>query len=342
VNRLILILILILGMSAVNAQEITEGRIKLSFFEDLGRFTAYFREDLSEDTYKALFLDEDPRTSYLSILLDNRIYRMGESNEFTTRFSRTTAGAQFVFTSSRLKITQSFSFIRSSGSQLSDGFAMTITIENISESSLNVGLKYLIDTYLGEDEGIHFTVQDDEILLRETEYKTTVPSSWVSPTGKSLESGFQGMLSGSGITVPDRIVFANWKRLDDSSWNFDVNTNRNFNLLPYSINDSAVAMYYEPETLQSGESKSIVLAFGAYSPNGFTVSGTGTTIESVLNQSSSGLLSSDLLEDLLEIREAITSIDNYLNSGRSLSEEEYGILLQLIESYERKKNSYGE
>ena len=58
-------------------------------------------------------------------------------------------------------------------------------------------------------------------------------------------------LSGDGITDPDRVVVANWKRLNDASWTYESNQTRDFSLLPYSIDDSAIALYYEPATVAS-------------------------------------------------------------------------------------------
>ena len=60
------------------------------------------------------------------------------------------------------------------------------------------------------------------------------------------------MLDNNIVTSPDKVIFSNWKRLDESGWTLNVKDGRNFNLLPYSINDSAVSHYYEPIRIPQG------------------------------------------------------------------------------------------
>ncbi|MFW5789482.1 MAG: hypothetical protein ACOCW3_06060, partial [Spirochaetota bacterium] len=81
--------------------------------------------------------------------------------------------------------------------------------------------------------------------------------------------GFQIMLSGEATTEPQAAVLANWKRLADSSWDYEVNETRDFNRLPYSINDSALLVLYPVEQLRSGDSYSVVAQMGDLSPQGY-------------------------------------------------------------------------
>lgn len=79
------------------------------------------------------------------------------------------------------------------------------------------------------------------------------------------------MTSGEGITIPDKVIFANWKRLNDASWSYPTSTARNFNLLPYSVNDSAVSQYYEPRKLSRGSTMTVTICLGKYTPAGFAL-----------------------------------------------------------------------
>ena len=90
------------------------------------------------------------------------------------------------------------------------------------------------------------------------------PAFWVSPlVGDPQDFGLMVMCSGAGITVPDKIVFANWKRLSDASWIYDASTSRNFSMLPYSVNDSAACEYFDPRPLPRGAESTITMAHGA-------------------------------------------------------------------------------
>jgi hypothetical protein len=54
--------------------------------------------------------------------------------------------------------------------------------------------------------------------------------------------------------VPDYIHMANWRRLHNAPWNLSYSGDRSFTMIPYSLNDSAVCYYYEPASLEGGES----------------------------------------------------------------------------------------
>jgi hypothetical protein len=74
------------------------------------------------------------------------------------------------------------------------------------------------------------------------------------------------------------VVFANWKRLNDASWSYTTSSARNFNLLPYSVNDSAVAQYYEPRKVAKGTGFTVTMCMGKYSPAGFVLKKPAVTV----------------------------------------------------------------
>ena len=238
---IILLLSVLLPCSAL---EITEGKIKIIIHENSGSFSAYYLDDINSGKYVPLLFEKDPETSILSIMVNNKIYKMGNSSGFSRDIYSTSTGGKIVWESKVLKATQEFSFVKSTGSSLSDGFKITIRVENISDQNNLIGISYLFDTYLGEDQNAHFTLDSGISITSEDSYSSQFPNSWISPSTDTNIGGLQGMIRGPGITVPDKIIFANWKRMQDNMWNFQVKRSRNFNLIPYSINDSAVSFIY--------------------------------------------------------------------------------------------------
>ena len=109
---------------------ISEGRIKLVLHENIGKFSAYYLSDIKEETYTPLFLDQDPRTTSLSIIVGNRVYRMGESSTYRQSVEKTENGARFVWRSSSVEVFEEFEFAYSPRSPIADGFSITITIRN--------------------------------------------------------------------------------------------------------------------------------------------------------------------------------------------------------------------
>ena len=200
--------------------EITDGRLRLTLHEGIGRFSLSCLSSLKGSTFVPLIVAQDPRTTVLSIVVGNKVYRMGETSDFSEIVEKTASGGRFIWKSPLITVTESFTFISSPGSPISDGIRIDIKVRNVSEQELSVGIRYLYDTYLGEASFVHFRTNTlSEVAKELTLSGETVPLFWVSPlSGNVEEFGLQLMSSGEGVTVPDRIVFANWKRLNDASW----------------------------------------------------------------------------------------------------------------------------
>src|SRR6056297_2281863 len=232
----ILILFILIPFS-LSALTIDKGRIRLELHERTGRFSLYYLDDIQKEKYVSLLFERDPRTSSTGILLNNRVLTLGSSNEFSQKTEKTVDGARFVWSSPLLKITQSFSFVKSDSTSLVDGIAVRTEVQNLSEQIQSVGVHLLLDTHLGESSDTHFITSDNEKIQTETGYTHQMPLYWLSPVEDKEFKGFQSVLKGNNISIPDRVVFSNWKRLSEALWNIEVQSRRNFNLLPYSIND---------------------------------------------------------------------------------------------------------
>ncbi|MFW5727134.1 MAG: hypothetical protein ACOC2P_01935 [Spirochaetota bacterium] len=344
---------IILLPTALSSLTVEQGRVRLVLHEDSGRFSLYYLSDIDKDEYVSLLFQRDPRTSSTGILHNNRVITLGSSNVFTQQTTETSQGARFTWTSSQLEIHQDFRFVKSTNSGLADGIRIDTTIINKSEDIQSVGVHHLFDTYLGEKRDAHFITSDNEELESETGYSLRPPSYWVSPTEQ--ESGkFKGlisMLKGSGITLPDKVVFANWKRLSENLWNMQVQSNRNFNLLPYSINDSAVCQFYDPIKLAAGDRRTITAALGAFTGSPLQTTATEShsqTTESDLDQilsstksDSSGKSRQQLVrEDLIAVNDIISQINSLLSFPEDISEEKIEVLEKSLNNLREKQRQY--
>ncbi len=343
---LFFVLIFILGLFPLGALEVQEGRIRLVLHEGIGRFSIYYLVNFKEKKYISFFVDQDPRTSVLSVVIGNRILRMGEAAGFHERVEKTQNGARFVWTSNLVRITEDFSFVASINSPLADGVKITLSIKNISEQNLTVGVRYLFDTYLGEESRIHFkTEQVSEITHETSIYKSNMVRYWLSPSS-SGDFAVESLLEGKGITTPDEVVFANWKRLNDSDWSYQTIATRNFNLLPYSINDSAVCQYYNPESLPKGATRKIVLLLGKYDKDGYDLLGTKKTVQLNKILKKASVAGKDINDtyilaqaDLNTINNLLDEIDNLLKSD-SISQEKIDFINQILNDIKERSKKY--
>lgn len=336
------LLLLVGAASTTFGLELTSGRMRLHLFERTGRFSAEYKP--AGGNWTPLFYAQDPRTTVLEIRAGNDLYHMGDSSRFQQKVTKTQTGGEIAWKSDKLYVTETFAFKTSTGASQPDGLLITIKVDNLTSKSLAVGIRYLIDTYLGERNRIEFVTPNEDSMTNETAFTgSQVPTYWVSPENKKLTVGLEAVTRGSGVTVPNRIIFANWKRLYDSQWDYTVDPTRNFNLLPYSINDSAVAMYYNSEELKPGATRTVTMLLGQYSPGGWGTVSPSTaslaTAPSPQAASSSTTASSEpnpavsqLLNEVSKPESAATSTPSAANGTAASDLKTVNAVLQQIQT----------
>lgn len=339
--------------SAISAPalDLSAGSMRLSLYEDIGRFSLAYAGGRQAANPVPLLAAQDPRTTTLSVLLDTRIYRMGESPEFSSSLQKTQLGARFLWVSPLLSVTEDFSFLSSQGSTDADGVRIDITLKNLSRQDFKAGVRYLFDTYLGEPGPVHFSTDRQPVLKRETTLAgQNLPAWWLSPrAGDPDQLGLQCMVSGQGITKPDRIVFANWKRLSDASWSYETSASRDFSLQPYSVNDSAVSQYYDPRTLAPGAQVTMTIVLGKYNPAGFTLaparaapSDFAASIQKSLDAGKTAPSASAALRaDLSALNTILARVDAGLAAGGSATDDELALMESAIADLKARRATYG-
>lgn len=347
-GRVLAIVSLLVVTVPVASLDLTEGRLKLSLLEGTGRFSLSYLSPLQNGSYIPLLAAQDPRTSLLAVAVGNKVYRMGESSVFSEVAQKTSTGGRFVWTSPFLVVTETFTFVSSSGSPLADGVRIDLGLKNVSEQDQSVGARYLFDTYLGEASLVHFQTDTLKEVTREL---TLTPADkavyWVSPlVGNQEQVGLQCMLTGAGVTAPDRVVFANWKRLSDSSWSFEASPSRSFSVLPYSVNDSAVAQYYDPRTLAPRSETTITLLLGKYNPSGFALAAASTaSFQSAVQESLAVAKGSQdttvaLRADLATVDRIIAQIDAKMAADAAVSDEELSLMESAVSDLQSRAGRY--
>ncbi|AEF82293.1 hypothetical protein TREAZ_0529 [Leadbettera azotonutricia ZAS-9] len=316
----------------LGAVEYTDGSVKLVLWEDNGRFSLYAKNAHSQ--YVPFFTDQDPRTSFLAVMVNDHSYKLGDTSSFKIRLGGDSRKPSLVFESSFLLVTEEFSFIQTSDAGEANGVSITITIENKVNQQSMVGLRYLLDTSLGEyRSGPPFAINAKAINSETLIEKGASTGYWVS---ENDTLSLTGSLSG------DSIHFANWKRLNDVPWKTPYAQGRNFNSPPYSVGDSAVCYYFEPKAISRGETRTVSFTLAAGRSGGFPVqtaevpppapetsetpetpAAVPTAIpEPVVIVPAPVLSPEDQKDrDLALIRQLIGRIDGYMISGAATEEE---------------------
>jgi len=338
--------------SSAYALEAKDGRMKLVVDERSGRFSLQYLANVATNRYVPLLYAQETRTTYPTLMVDQKIYRLGEASEFRVTVSKIDAGGVKVeYRSAFCTVRQTFTFVASQNSAMADGVTIGFEIENISQKDSKIGLRFLLDTWLGEKSSAHFASSSSGALTAETELGADYPDVWVRSAedlGASISTDAQ--VVGSAIfqvilaapaTRPDKVVIANWKRLNDTDWAFTVNRSRNFTLLPYSINDSAVALYYEPSELRPGSTKSIVAVLGqansGYVPTATSGPETASLYASIAPSESAPL---NEMADLIAVRSVLDALNKGFDSGTPLSADDLAALKETLERLETRKSKY--
>jgi hypothetical protein len=338
-KRLIIFALLVCTvLSGLSALEIKEGRMRVVIDERTGRMAFYYLSDMTRNQYVPLLYDQESRTSYPTLVLDQRTFKLGESGDFRISVSRQPGGAMIEYRSAFCVVRQRVSFVSSTTSSLADGVAIHFDIENVSERDYSAGLRYLLDTWLGEKSGRHFTSPVSGTFQGESLLSGEFQERWILSTG---DTGTLAVLLDSPSTRPDRALFANWKRINDVPWLFEANTTRGFTLLPYSINDSAIALYYDLAPVRRGASRSITVVLGNETVSALAnrVAETGsssTTVFTTLSESTP----LDLRADLITVRDFIRAINLLIDSGKEPEQHELDSLAAMLERLEARKSSY--
>ena len=328
----VLIAVLILFAVAVTAGAVTvsTGSLELTVYENNGRFSINAIDTSGAKT--ALLVDEDPRTTVLTVLAGSKIYRMGDSFEFRQSIENDDESITITWSNASLTVKEVFAV---NGRALS----ITLSVENTSEQDLEIGMRYLLDTKLGE-KGVHFAA-DDLSVETETDYVWATPVELVTSDGKNMEMRL--LLSGDDITDPDRVVVANWKRLNDASWTYESNGNRDFSLLPYSINDSAAALYFEPEVVPSSTVRTASYVIDWKLPGEVEVEVAESTPVIAVPETVGQSDVVDTIEDEVEkIDSVLVLLDKYLEMEDDPTEEEIKALKERLKILEKRKEELSE
>lgn len=134
---------------------------------------------------------------------------------------------------------------------------MLMRISNRGDRSRSVGIRYLIDTWLGESEHAHFATAHGEAVAAERTFASSDESVISSGSNGVLRLHLERGTAASAVAV------ANRRRLTDAGWAYSTGRERGFSLPPFSVQDSALHIVYDRENLPPGDTRTIETWFTA-------------------------------------------------------------------------------
>jgi len=216
----------------------------------------------------------EPWTSYTTVRVGNENWIFGSSTNRRAgregQYGEMISAPEIVDNSIRsvwklgpVEVTQKLSFARSVTTGLLDTARVEYQLHNTDDVAHLTGLRLVMDTMLGENDGAPYRVEDRALLTDTVYYAQQMPEFWQAFDSLSNPQVMsQGTLKGQEVSTPDRVYFTNWGSLADDLWNFDFTPGRDFTRKGEFELDSAIAMFWDPVPLQPKETRSYVAYYG--------------------------------------------------------------------------------
>lgn len=246
--------------------------------QDAGRFSVSTtggdptRSD--DDSRPLVYGMERPWTSYTTVKVDDECYLFGGPTERRAGLG-VPAGKEILSPRQQdgqlvtawqigdIRVEQRLSIVRSFDTGLEDSVRVQYVLTNTGTASHVVGLRMVVDTMLGDNDGAPFRVGEHAFVSDARLEGADVPDFWQafdSLTNPHVTS--QGTLRGPQLVPPDAVVFTNWGKLADNPWDVPLEPGRDFTRAGEYELDSAIALFWQPRPLAPGETRTIATQYG--------------------------------------------------------------------------------
>ncbi|MFW6001125.1 MAG: hypothetical protein ACOCQE_02030 [Halanaerobium sp.] len=228
----------------------------------------------NDDNKPLIYGRPTPWTSYTTIWIDDEKYvfggetqrRAGKDAKYGEVIQEPKIEDDQIITKTKFDniiVEQILSIVKSSTTGLADTAQIQYRVINDGEEDQKVGMRIMLDTMLGENDGAPFRLGEDTIDSDKLYYDKELDNFWQSfdsvsePTVTS-----QGTFIGPDVSTPDRVYFSDWGSMADGVWDFDFNPDEEFVRKGEYETDSAMAMYWVPEVIEAGDSKTYISKYG--------------------------------------------------------------------------------
>lgn len=215
-----------------------------------------------------------PWTSYTTIWIDGEHYvfggktgrragKNGKYGEVTKEPYVKNNSIHTMTVFNKISVEQVLTPVKSSTTGLFNSVQIKYRIKNNDTRPHKIGLRIMLDTMLGENDGAPFRFGQDAVTTDRLYYKKELPVFWQAfDTLSNPNVTSQGTFNGPSVTPPDKVYLADWGSLADGVWNFDFNPNEEFIRKGEFETDSAIAMFWVPEILKPGQEKTYITEYG--------------------------------------------------------------------------------
>ena len=162
-------------------------------------------------------------------------------------------------------VTQKLRFFRNSTTRVKDAVLISYTIENTSKKPQDVGLRLMLDTKLGSNDGAPFRIGESEVTSELQLNKNKLSDYWMTFDSLSTPNVIaQGTLKLGDLQIypPDKLLLSNWGTLVDNPWDITYEEGRSFIRTGEEEKDTALGLYWNKKTILPSENIQIQTLYG--------------------------------------------------------------------------------
>lgn len=238
-----------------------------------------------DDNLPLIYLDtnppDDPWSSYSHLLIDNQPVEIGDTSKGVITQAPVAVGPGQLTGAFRSNLgsilTEKTLTIVDTVTGQPDTVEIVYTLTNEDSRNHTVGLRIMLDTLIGTNDGAPVFIPGQPLSNFEQTYQgPTVPDFWYAFENNSvLNPGLvvQGTLAGFNATRPDRFAVGFWPSVNGGPYNYVTDPTLAYADPTGTFSDSCVLMWFNPRTMVPGESVTYTTYYGLTSP---------TTCEDVL------------------------------------------------------------
>ncbi len=285
------------------------GYLEVAVADD-GKFTIGNIEgnpSLTSDNYRILlFGHPNPSTSETRIKIGDyeTIFRADSVN-----VGEDSAVAVMNLDEYGVQIFEILKLVSTGNASYADSVRIGYKVINTSNRAVSVGIRIMLDTMLASNDCAPFKISGIGNMTTCWTYEgSEIPSSYQVYDDLDMPTTVAtGYLKRAGERSPDKVQFANWRRLRGATWNYTQSNGA-------ALSDSAVAVYFNPVQIAPGGSTDVATYYGIglggsiQAADGSAEQMSGDAYKVVVKDSLSGSYLSDVtvsVEGIAEIGEPV-------------------------------------
>ena len=249
--------------------EVADGKLKILMKGAVGSFQ-FYTLDNDDKAIPLLSGNDEFTSSFYALKVGKKNYRLANNIGVVLGARGTENGGQMVYVIPKVaRVLLTYEFLSSYQGELKDILKITARVLNQGKRADAFSLKAVLDTYLGEQKGPHFSMADAKKINKEVQLRKYDSAKWILSAND--KASMQILICGADITVPEVVSLANKDLISMTPWIPSVNGTKNFDSV-ISYNNSGVCINWSSVTLAPDEEASFIyyvaVAAGDEEPQG--------------------------------------------------------------------------